>query len=41
VPHADEAEAKEFMGDHKGRRLLHFADIAPAILDALDQGKFE
>jgi copper chaperone NosL len=41
VPHGDEADAKEFMGDHKGRRILHFADIAPAILDALDQGKFE
>ena len=41
VPHADEADAKEFMGDHKGRRILHFAEITPAILDALDQGKFE
>jgi copper chaperone NosL len=41
VPHSDEAEAKEFSADHKGRRILRFADITPALLDALDQGKFE
>lgn len=41
VPHADEAEAKEFLGDHKGRRILHFSDVTPELLDALDQGKFE
>jgi copper chaperone NosL len=41
VPHADEVDAKEFLGDHKGRRILHFAEITPAILDALDEGKFE
>ena len=41
VPHADEADAKEFRGDHNGRRILHFADITPAVLEALDQGKFE
>ncbi len=41
VPHPDEADAKEFMSDHKGRRILHFAEITPAILEALDQGKFE
>jgi copper chaperone NosL len=41
VPLADEAEAKEFLADHKGRRILRFADVTPALLDALDQGKFE
>ena len=41
VPHADEADAKEFRSDHNGRRILHFADITPAVLEALDQGKFE
>ncbi len=41
VPLADEFDAKEFEGDHRGRRVLRFADITQAILDALDQGKFE
>jgi nitrous oxide reductase accessory protein NosL len=41
VPHADEADAAEFLTDHKGRRTLHFVDVTPAILEALDQGKFE
>jgi copper chaperone NosL len=41
VPHAEEQDAKEFQSDHKGRRALHFADITPAILEGLDQGKFE
>jgi copper chaperone NosL len=41
VPLADEFDAKEFEGDHRGRRVLRFADITPAILDALDQGKLE
>ena len=40
VPLADEFDAKEFEGDHRGHRVLRFADITPAILDALDQGKF-
>lgn len=41
VPLVDEAEAKEFMTDHKGRRTLRFADISMTLADALDQGKFE
>jgi copper chaperone NosL len=41
VPHTDETGAKEFLGDHKGRRILRFAEITPALLDALDQGRFE
>ncbi len=30
VPLPDEFDAKEFEGDHSGRRVLHFADITPA-----------
>jgi copper chaperone NosL len=41
VAHAGEAGAKEFLSDHKGRRILRFADVTPALLDALDQGRFE
>jgi nitrous oxide reductase accessory protein NosL len=41
VPHEDEAEAKEFMTDHKGRRIFRFAEVTPELLDALDRGKFE
>jgi copper chaperone NosL len=40
VPHDSEADAKEFVTDHKGRRVLRFADITPTLLAALDAGKF-
>lgn len=41
VPLETEAEAREFMADHKGRRVLRFADVKPALLAALDDGRFE
>ena len=41
VPHDTEAEAKEFAVDHKGQRLLRFADVTPALLTVLDDGKFK
>ena len=41
VPLVDEAEAKEFMADHKGKRVLRFADVSMALVDGLDTGKFE
>ncbi len=41
VPLADDAEAKEFLGDHKGRRSLRFGEVTMALLDGLDQGTFE
>ena len=40
VPHDTEAEAKEFSTDHKGRRVLRFAEVDAALLNALDDGKF-
>lgn len=40
VPHDTEADAKEFMADHKGRRVLRFSDVTLALALALDDGKF-
>ncbi len=36
IPFGSEAEAKEFMSDHGGKRLLRFADIAPELIGTLD-----
>lgn len=41
VAHSQESDAREFLNDHKGRRVLTFAEITPAILDGLDEGRFE
>jgi copper chaperone NosL len=40
VPHATEAEAKEFLRDHKGRRVLRFDDVTFDLLRGLDGGRF-
>ncbi len=40
VPHDTSEEAREFMTDHKGRRVLRFADVTAALLAGLDEGKF-
>jgi len=40
VPHDSAEEAREFMADHKGRRVLRFADVTLALLAGLDEGKF-
>ena len=36
VPFEKETDAKEFLKDHKGRKLLMFKDIAPEIIKTLD-----
>lgn len=41
VPHGSEADAKEFLADHKGRRILRAEAITPALLQGLDEGRFE
>lgn len=41
VPLETEAEAREFMADHKGARVLRFADVTPALPAALDDGRFK
>ena len=41
VPHETAADAQEFMKDHKGRRIVAATEISPALLAALDDGRFE
>ncbi|MBI5585129.1 MAG: nitrous oxide reductase accessory protein NosL [Deltaproteobacteria bacterium] len=36
IPFAREEEAREFMKDHKGKKILRFREITPEILKALD-----
>lgn len=41
VPLESEADARDFLKEHKGRRILRFDQVTPAIISGLDQGKFE
>lgn len=41
VPHATRADAEEFVKDHAGRRIVASGDLTPALMRALDQGRFE
>lgn len=41
VPLATEADAEEFQRDHKGKRIVRFDEVTPALLDHLDHGKPE
>lgn len=36
IPFASEAEAREFLKDHKGKRILRFDQVTPAVLRPLD-----
>ena len=36
IPFATEADAKAFMMDHKGKKLLRFEAITPRVIDKLD-----
>ena len=36
IPFAKESEAKEFMNDHKGKSILRFNQVTPALLKSLD-----
>jgi copper chaperone NosL len=40
VPHDSSEEAREFMQDHRGRRVLRFEEITPELLKALDESRF-
>jgi copper chaperone NosL len=40
VPLATRADAEDFLKDHKGRRILGYAEITPALVAAVDAGKF-
>lgn len=41
VPLKTEADAADFIKDHAGKRLLHFAEVDAALLEALDAGRVE
>ena len=36
IPFKDEKAAREFMKDHKGKLLLKFSEITPAVIKTLD-----
>lgn len=36
IPFSVEKEAREFLRDHKGKRLLRFQDVTPDVLKGLD-----
>jgi len=36
IPFEKEAEAREFMKDHKGKAILRFKDVTPEIIKPLD-----
>ncbi len=40
VPLANREDAAEFLKDHKGRRVLDFAQVAPSLPALLDDGRF-
>ncbi|MCT4656323.1 MAG: nitrous oxide reductase accessory protein NosL [Cohaesibacter sp.] len=40
IPHPDTYDAKEFMKDHYGKRLLTFDEVTMKILLGLDKGEF-
>jgi nitrous oxide reductase accessory protein NosL len=41
VPHPTEAEAQEFLRDHKGVRVLRHGDVTLDLLRRLDEGRFD
>jgi nitrous oxide reductase accessory protein NosL len=36
IPLAKEADAREFMKDHKGTKIIRFADVTPQVIKTLD-----
>ncbi len=40
IPHPDDFDAKEFMKDHHGKRLMTFDEISMSMLLGLDKGEF-
>ena len=41
IPHPTEAEAQEFLRDHKGTHVLRYGDVTPDLLRKLDAGRFD
>jgi copper chaperone NosL len=40
APLASRADAEDFLKDHKGKRILGYAEITPALVAAVDSGRF-
>ena len=40
IPLASEADAAEFLKDHKGKRALRFDEVTAAVVAKVDQGRF-
>ena len=40
VPFATAADAEEFLKEHKGERILRFAEVTPEIIAKVDAGQF-
>jgi hypothetical protein len=36
VPQADRLDAEEFLKDHKGKRIVDFGHVTPALIRQLD-----
>lgn len=41
IPLASRADAEEFMRDHRGKRILRFDEVKPALPAKLDAGRFD
>lgn len=41
VPLENEADARDFLKEHQGRRFLSFDQVTPEIVGGLDNGRFE
>ncbi|MFC2968562.1 nitrous oxide reductase accessory protein NosL [Acidimangrovimonas pyrenivorans] len=41
VPLMNDADAADFIKDHAGKKLVHFAEVTPKMLAGLDAGRFE
>ncbi|MBS1212007.1 MAG: putative nosL family protein [Proteobacteria bacterium] len=39
LPFKDQESAQEFLEDHKGKKILRFQDVTPAIIESLDRRK--
>jgi copper chaperone NosL len=40
VPLASAADARDFLADHKGKRILKFDEVTAGVVSSVDQGKF-
>lgn len=41
LPFKDHESAKEFLEDHKGKSILRYPEVTPAVIESLDQHKAE